>query len=171
MQSKNDLVFPEIAQQIDPSIAETVRTGVPCRLVGGGYRPLEIVAGFGDGLVKFASNELDGFFCLEVASGQIVETDEEDPTARRVVNSSLSQFTACVGAFNARYPYYPRGLTYIEWTNVANELESILGAIDPVASAFQGFWEDVLASVSIGDYATESITDGLETPITREDAR
>lgn len=151
----------EVTLPVGHPVRDVLSGGVPCRLVGGGYDLLECVDFLTENYVQFASNGIGGRFCVEVTSGRVVEVLDAGLVKLVSVNTSLRHFRESVEAFNARFPFYSIDDDSERWTQVAGELEVVLASIDDASRDFQGFWEDLLSSVTIGDYATELITEGL----------
>lgn len=137
------------------------RSMAPRRIIGGGYAPLRECRTFGEDLVAFASDEGSDYFCRELSTGRVVVTVATDPVKTAPVNESLEAFARSVHLFNAGYPFYSTADGADRFSEVVRSLAEGLVRIDSTAAAHNGFWEDILASVGMGDYATEFITDGL----------
>lgn len=159
-----DVIVLDATLSVASGVRHAFREGVPSRIVGGGYELLDRVELPADDLVRFASNGVSGYFCIQAPSYRVVEVTDTASMNVISVNASLRHFRASVAAFNARFPFYSLRDSDERWTQVAYELEVALASIDPVSQDFNGFWEDMLSSVTIGDYATEMITDGLPDP-------
>src|SRR5437899_3132920 len=96
-----DTVLLDLDPSVDPAAAEVLLGGVPRRLVGGGYSVLGRAERLTDDLVRFASNESSGYFCIEVQTLHVVEVPDVETTDRVPVNSSLGHFRDAVRMFNA----------------------------------------------------------------------
>lgn len=85
------------------------------------------------------------------------------------INTSLAQFNACAAATYQRFPFdswskenpldpfYDFDQLNHEWQKAVEELSQQIKAIDPDADVIDGFWGNLLFTISIGDCSTELI--------------
>jgi hypothetical protein len=91
------------------------------------------------------------FCCLSLPDGHVLDCQRgRDPL---VVNASLSLFRETARAVMSRFPL-PLDLDSPEGADkkVADELESLIASVDPIALSEAGFWFEFLWDVRIGDY-------------------
>jgi hypothetical protein len=91
------------------------------------------------------------FCCLSLPNGQVLDCQRGREPA--LVNASLSLFRETARAVMSRFPL-PLDLDSGDDADnkVADELESLIAAVDPVALSEVGFWFEFLWDVRNGDY-------------------
>lgn len=170
--------LPGIPREVAAPLLER---GVPKAMLGL-YRAADALTlaetSGGRQLVCFGSIAYAHRACLDLQSGAVVslldlrdgEGGEGDEWVIGLVNSSLEQFIAAVGAVLSRYPFEsPQAKGESEKSSLdrtraaldraADDLTQALRAIDPTAMADPGrFWLDFIDDVQMGAYATDDDT-------------
>lgn len=172
---------PGIPQEVAAPLLER---GVPKAMLGL-YRAADaltlVETAGGRQLVCFGSFAYAQRACLDPQTGEVVSLLDlrggegggeggGDEWVVSLVNSSLEQFSAAVGAVLNRYPfespqakgeseerYFER--TSAELDRAADDMTRALRAIDPTAMADPGrFWLDFIDDVHMGAYSTDDDT-------------
>ena len=146
----NRALLPKRALGVGDALEEPVGIDVP----GRGY------------LIRFAHGGFHSY-CFDPATGEVLELSDWPGMEPYLVNTTLDQFTRTVKAVTGAFPYYddmPIAVDDVEAdariaerVATAARIGDLLREIDPVAMAPDGFWDNFLVDVGMGDYSTEDV--------------